>query len=56
MIGIIGMSDPLRKDVVDQVFKCKKAGLKIRLITEENRTYAKEISVACGNIAKNDHT
>jgi len=25
-------------------------------MTEENRTYAKEISIACGNIAKNDHT
>ncbi|XP_066329558.1 calcium-transporting ATPase 5, plasma membrane-type-like isoform X1 [Miscanthus floridulus] len=48
LIGIIGMKDPCRPEVRDAVELCKKAGVKVRMVTGDNQKTAKAIALECG--------
>ena len=46
--------DILRKEVPGAVSKCKKAGIKVRMVTGDNKITAKAIAINCGIIDPND--
>ncbi|KAJ3097117.1 Calcium-transporting ATPase 10, plasma membrane-type [Phlyctochytrium planicorne] len=46
-IGLIGIKDPLRKEVPGAVAKCQKAGLTVRMVTGDNILTACKISREC---------
>ncbi|CAD6251695.1 unnamed protein product [Miscanthus lutarioriparius] len=48
LIGIIGMKDPCRPEVRDAVELCKKAGVKVLMVTGDNLKTAKAIALECG--------
>jgi len=47
-IGIVGIKDPLRKEVPAAVAECKKAGITVRMVTGDNILTAKKIAEECG--------
>eukprot|EP00762_Andalucia_godoyi_P004657 ANDGO_03669.mRNA.1 Calcium-transporting ATPase PAT1 len=47
-IGIVGIKDPVRPEVPDAVFKCRQAGLVVRMVTGDNILTAKHIARECG--------
>eukprot|EP01137_Pigoraptor_chileana_P024914 Opistho-2@93647 len=47
-IGLVGIKDPVRKEVPDAVRQCQAAGLKVRMVTGDNILTAKKISQECG--------
>ncbi|KYK57660.1 P-type calcium ATPase [Drechmeria coniospora] len=47
-IGIFGIRDPLRPEVVESVRKCQDAGVFVRMVTGDNFLTAKAIAVECG--------
>ncbi|KAJ3474053.1 hypothetical protein NLG97_g10015 [Lecanicillium saksenae] len=48
LVGLFGIRDPLREEVVDSVKKCQEAGVFVRMITGDNFTTAKAIATECG--------
>ena len=48
LCGFVGIKDPLRDGVEDTVRKCRIAGIKVRMITGDNRITAREIARECG--------
>jgi len=54
LIGILGIRDILRKDVKTAVETCKLAGIKVRMVTGDNKITAKAIARECGIIDPND--
>ena len=50
--AFIGIKDPLRDGVEETVRKCKAAGIKIRMITGDNKITAREIARECGILDK----
>ncbi|KAH7166287.1 hypothetical protein EDB81DRAFT_282823 [Dactylonectria macrodidyma] len=47
-LGIFGIRDPLRPEVVDSVRKCQAAGVFVRMVTGDNFLTAKAIAAECG--------
>lgn len=47
-IGIVGIKDPVRKEVPAAVAECKKAGITVRMVTGDNILTAKHIAAECG--------
>ena len=47
-ICLLGIEDPLRKEVPDCVEKCRRAGIKVRMVTGDNVLTAQKISQECG--------
>jgi Ca2+-transporting ATPase len=47
-IGIVGIKDPVRKEVPAAVAECKKAGITVRMVTGDNILTAKKIAEECG--------
>ncbi|KJZ75397.1 hypothetical protein HIM_05323 [Hirsutella minnesotensis 3608] len=47
-IGIFGICDPLRDEVVDAVRRCQDAGVFVRMVTGDNFLTAKAIATECG--------
>lgn len=47
-IGLVGIQDPLRPEVVDAVKKCQMAGVTVRMCTGDNVDTAVAISRQCG--------
>jgi P-type Ca2+ transporter type 2C len=37
LYGLLGIKDPLRKDVKDAILSCQKAGVTVRMVTGDNR-------------------
>ena len=50
LVGIMGIKDIIRAEVPNAVNQCKKAGIKVRMVTGDNKTTAKAIARECGII------
>ncbi|KAI9162791.1 Calcium-transporting ATPase [Paramyrothecium foliicola] len=48
LIGILGIRDPLRPEVVSAVKSCHAAGVVVRMVTGDNFMTAKAIATECG--------
>jgi P-type Ca2+ transporter type 2B len=48
LIGITGIKDPLRPEIIDAVKKCKRAGIMVRMVTGDNYNTAVAIAKECG--------
>ena len=49
-LGIVGIKDPVRPEVPNAVEKCKIAGVKVRMVTGDNKITARAIAKECGII------
>ncbi|KAJ3392073.1 Calcium-transporting ATPase 10, plasma membrane-type [Lobulomyces angularis] len=47
-VSLVGIKDPLRKEVPGAVLQCQKAGLKIKMVTGDNILTASKIARECG--------
>lgn len=47
-LGLVGIQDPLRPQVTDAVRRCQGAGIKIRMVTGDNKVTAEAIATECG--------
>ncbi|CAN6243258.1 unnamed protein product [Urochloa humidicola] len=54
LIGITGMKDPCRPEVREAVELCKKAGVKVRMVTGDNLKTARAIALECGILEDSD--
>ena len=50
LLAILGIKDMLRSEVKDSVAKCKAAGIKVRMVTGDNKDTATAIALECGII------
>ena len=46
--AMLGIEDPLRPDVVESVKTCQNAGIRVRMVTGDNRSTAEAIARQCG--------
>eukprot|EP00002_Diphylleia_rotans_P019864 TRINITY_DN383_c0_g1_i2.p1 TRINITY_DN383_c0_g1~~TRINITY_DN383_c0_g1_i2.p1 ORF type:complete len:984 (+),score=239.28 TRINITY_DN383_c0_g1_i2:185-3136(+) len=53
-IGLIGIKDPLRKEVPEAVKTCQRAGIVVRMVTGDNILTATTIARECGILTDND--
>ncbi|KAI7751632.1 hypothetical protein M8C21_007651 [Ambrosia artemisiifolia] len=53
LLAIVGIKDPCRPNVRDAVELCKKAGVKVRMVTGDNLQTAKAIALECGILESN---
>jgi P-type Ca2+ transporter type 2B len=53
-LGILGIRDIIRPEVPDAVRICQKAGIRVRMVTGDNKVTALAIAKECGIISK-DH-
>ncbi|CAM2710546.1 unnamed protein product [Rotaria socialis] len=53
-IGIVGIEDPVRKEVPEAIAKCQKAGVIVRMVTGDNIMTARSIATKCGILKPND--
>ena len=54
LIAIVGVKDVPRPEVPDAIIKCKRAGIKVRMVTGDNITTAKAIAREVGIITPNE--
>ncbi len=54
LLGIVGISDPVRSDISDSIAECKTAGIDIKVITGDTIRTAKEICRQINLIEDND--
>lgn len=47
-IGVLDMKDTLREGTIDSIVKCQKAGIKVRMVTGDNKKTARAIAKECG--------
>ncbi|PHH65364.1 hypothetical protein CDD81_2468 [Ophiocordyceps australis] len=47
-VGLLGICDPLRPEVVDSVRICQNAGVFVRMVTGDNFVTAKAVAAECG--------
>ena len=50
--ALVGISDPLREDVVDAIAVCQKAGIFVRMVTGDNIETARAIAKQAGILTK----
>ena len=53
-VGFAGMMDPPRAEVKDAIVLCRKAGIRVIMLTGDQRTTAKAIGMQIGLITKDD--
>jgi len=53
-VGLIGMLDPLRKEVPGAIKECKQAGIKVIMITGDHPATAKNIGLKLGLVESED--
>ncbi|OWZ09373.1 Calcium-translocating P-type ATPase [Phytophthora megakarya] len=53
-IAIVGIEDPVRKEVPDSIKLCHRAGIIVRMVTGDNITTARSIAGKCGIISPGD--
>jgi P-type Ca2+ transporter type 2C len=47
-LGVFGIRDPLRSEVIESVRQCQEAGVFVRMVTGDNFMTAKAIATECG--------
>jgi Ca2+ transporting ATPase len=52
MIGIFGVQDPLRNEIVESVKRCHTAGINVRMVTGDNLDTAKAIAIEAGIVSR----
>lgn len=52
MINLMGIHDTVRQEVPSAIEQCKRAGVKVRMVTGDNEKTAKAIAKECGIIDK----
>jgi Ca2+ transporting ATPase len=56
-VGVVGIKDPLRKEIPSAIKKCKEASITVRMVTGDNLETAMAISKDAGIIEKDyEHT
>eukprot|EP00889_Picochlorum_renovo_P005022 jgi/Picre1/32052/NNA_007400.t1 len=53
LVAIVGIKDPVRKEVPDAVLRCQNAGIKVRMVTGDNIHTAKHIARECEILSEN---
>lgn len=53
-IGLVGIEDPVRSGVRDAVALCRKAGIKVKIVTGDYRGTAENVASAVGLTVKSD--
>lgn len=48
MLCLVGIRDVLRKGVSTSVGRCRAAGIKVRMVTGDNKQTAEAIAIECG--------
>ena len=48
LLGVLGIKDILRKEVPSAIQSCKTAGIKVRMVTGDNKITATAIAKECG--------
>lgn len=54
-LAIVGIKDPVRKEVPHAVATCQNAGITVRMVTGDNIHTAKHIARECGILYEDDH-
>jgi haloacid dehalogenase-like hydrolase len=54
LYGILGIKDPLRAGVIDAVSIANRAGVRVRMVTGDNKITASAIARECGILSRSD--
>lgn len=54
LVGILGIADVLREEVPPAIAQCKTAGIKVRMVTGDNKDTARAIARDCGIVTNDD--
>jgi magnesium-transporting ATPase (P-type) len=53
LIGVTGIQDPVRPDVIDAIKQCEVSEIKVRMVTGDNVLTAIAIAKECGILSPN---